>query len=372
MDDDFPGTDEASVTYSPAGSWYEGQTCASCIAQPDKNTVYNGTWHHTTDDSTIDTQDTIMTIQFTGTAVYVYCVIANSISVNAGTTANYDFTLDGEGAGTYHHDEENTTSYYYNVPVFAVTDLDNTSHELVVNVNGGAGVVGSSLMLFDYFTYTHEDEGPRSSSVAPSSTASTSETAQADSTKSSNIGAIVGGVVGGVGGIAVLGALLFFFMRRRKNNNSGFIDSSDEHESSKNYVTAVPYTTPYQDTPLATPAMDMTAAPRKSRLPVSVAYSPPSDAISSWAPSPSATSASRSSKAQMELDMRVRDMEAQYTTLQDETHHVGPAEGSSSSPMEEALRRQMEEMQAEIASLRHQQQEMLHERSAPPPGYNDV
>lgn len=34
---------------------------------PDRNTVYNGTWHHTTDDNTIDTQDTTMTIQFTGT-----------------------------------------------------------------------------------------------------------------------------------------------------------------------------------------------------------------------------------------------------------------------------------------------------------------
>ena len=85
LDDDMPGNNVASISYDPAGAWFEGQLCESacipaqlcsdglispaslgCRAMPDRNTVYNGTWHHTTDDDTIDTQDTTMTIQFTG------------------------------------------------------------------------------------------------------------------------------------------------------------------------------------------------------------------------------------------------------------------------------------------------------------------
>ena len=51
-----------------------------------------------------------------GTALYVYCVIANNVSEGTGTMANYDFTLDGQDAGNYHHDPENVTDYFYNVP----------------------------------------------------------------------------------------------------------------------------------------------------------------------------------------------------------------------------------------------------------------
>ena len=51
-----------------------------------------------------------------GTALYVYCVIANNVSEGTGTLANYEFTLDGQAAGNYHHDPENVTDYFYNVP----------------------------------------------------------------------------------------------------------------------------------------------------------------------------------------------------------------------------------------------------------------
>lgn len=86
VDDDTPATSRAAVSYDPAGAWFEGQNCLgtqfscplvamqwthvfasrACHAKPDVNTAYNGTWHHTTDDGGINTQDTVLTIQFTG------------------------------------------------------------------------------------------------------------------------------------------------------------------------------------------------------------------------------------------------------------------------------------------------------------------
>ncbi|KAL1757657.1 hypothetical protein FB107DRAFT_272845 [Schizophyllum commune] len=100
--------------------------------------------------------------------------------------ANYDFELDGNNAGNFHHDPENVTDYYYNIPVFSVADLDNDSHELVINVAGTRGIAGSSLMLFDYFTYTYDEDG--TSSTASETPTPTSANAHPDDTPKSRTG----------------------------------------------------------------------------------------------------------------------------------------------------------------------------------------
>ncbi|KAI4520429.1 hypothetical protein K525DRAFT_270799 [Schizophyllum commune Loenen D] len=308
LDDDSPGNSVASISYDPAGAWFEGQLCESCRAMPDRNTVYNGTWHHTTDDNTIDTQDTTMTIQFTGTALYVYCVIANNVSEGTGTMANYDFTLDGQDAGNYHHDPENVTDYFYNVPVYTVSGLENDSHELIVNIAGGSGVSGSSLMLFDYFTYTYDDDPSETISSSTTPTASASATSSATPKSKTNVVAV---------------------------------------------------------SPIATGEVAATS-PTKSLSPIGASHRAPSDAGSLSVSSPT-VSAPSTSKTQMALDTRVRDMEARIAVLQDQ-HGLAPASNSG----EEALRRQIDSLQAEIALLHDQQREMMNNMSAPPPGYSDV
>ncbi|KAL1757656.1 hypothetical protein FB107DRAFT_208975 [Schizophyllum commune] len=364
----MPGNNVASISYDPAGAWFEGQLCESCRAMPDRNTVYNGTWHHTTDDDSIDTQDTTMTIQFTGTALYVYCVIANNVSEGTGTMANYDFTLDGQDAGNYHHEPENVTDYFYNVPVYTVSGLENDSHELIVNIAGGSGVSGSSLMLFDYFTYTYDDDPsePTSSSAAPTTSESASATASATPKSKTDVGAIVGGVIGGVIGAAAFAVALFLFLRRRRARRSPVL-LSDSEIRGKGYPPLNPYPAPE---PVAVPPIatgEVTAtSPTKSISPLGAFHRAPSDAGSLSVSSPT-VSAPSTSKTQMALDTRVRDMEARIAALQDQH---GPAPASNSG--EEALRRQIDSLQAEIAMLHDQQREMMNNMSAPPPGYSEV
>ncbi|KAL1723867.1 hypothetical protein EV715DRAFT_190501 [Schizophyllum commune] len=362
----MPGNNVASISYNPAGAWFEGQLCESCRAMPDRNTVYNGTWHHTTDDDTIDTQDTTMTIQFTGTALYVYCVIANNVSEGTGTMANYDFTLDGQDAGNYHHDPENVTDYFYNVPVYTVSGLENDSHELIVNIAGGSGVSGSSLMLFDYFTYTYDDDPSETTSSSTTPTASASATSSATPKSKTNVGAIVGGVVGGVIGATAFAIAMFLFLRRRRARRSSVL-LGDREVRGKRSPTVNPYPAPEPPavSPIDTGEVAATS-PTKSLSPLSASHRAPSDTGSLSVSSPTGPAPS-TSKTQMALDTRVRDMEARIAVLQDQH---GPAPASNSG--EEALRRQIDSLQAEIAMLHDQQREMMNNMSAPPPGYSDV
>ena len=79
--------------------------------------------------------------------------------------------MDGNDDGTFQHSPNSSPDYQYNVPgelyrymypiallilfaVFARSGLSNTQHTFVLNLIGGPGVDGSSLMLLDYFIYT--------------------------------------------------------------------------------------------------------------------------------------------------------------------------------------------------------------------------
>jgi hypothetical protein len=106
-----------------------------------------------------------------GSALYVYCILANSLPLKSGTHSNFNFTMDGIDAGTFLHSPDSSSDYQYNVPgelhhhmypftllileaVFAQSGLTNTQHTFMLNLVGGPGVDGSSLMLLDYFIYT--------------------------------------------------------------------------------------------------------------------------------------------------------------------------------------------------------------------------
>ena len=104
-------------------------------------------------------------MRFTGTAVYVYGIIANTVpdvpTIVHGM--NMTFSLDGALVGTFVHQPSTSTTYEYNYTLFSSVNLANTEHTLVVQT---AGDNASSLILFDYAVYTFDDEA---SVTSPSS-----------------------------------------------------------------------------------------------------------------------------------------------------------------------------------------------------------
>ncbi|KAJ7592362.1 hypothetical protein C8J56DRAFT_523030 [Mycena floridula] len=191
VDDAFGGDSQVGLTYSPdrPGAWISGGSCATCshgLADPDAGQAFGGTWHDDTQDSDLDPDQSFLEISFEGTAVYVFCIIANNLGDGVGTKADYSFTLDGATSNpSFLHTSDGTaTQYFYNVLVHSSTGLSNGRHTLRVTINGGAGVSGSSLILFDYAVITFDDgtAAPTSSTAIKVTTAATSPTSTATST----------------------------------------------------------------------------------------------------------------------------------------------------------------------------------------------
>ncbi|KAL1951102.1 hypothetical protein VTO73DRAFT_251 [Trametes versicolor] len=261
--------------YTPDGSWSQGSTCSGCFIQLDPSQTFDGTWHDSTH-TPGDAEPRVITAHFTGTAVYVFNAIANTVPFTT-TLTNLTFTLDGDPIGQFVHTPSDSTDFQYNVLVLARTGLSNITHTIVIEATGDTN---SSLVLFDYIVYTFEEDvsdptitvtasAPTHSSSAPipppitpptvssstptisasanagtssgptsgstsgstvlsstpsSSSAQTSASSDpgsaidASSQKGSTVstGAVVGGVVGGVIVLVVGGVLAFCFFRKRR------------------------------------------------------------------------------------------------------------------------------------------------------------
>lgn len=50
--DDFYGDPMTGEQFTYIGEWHVGQNCTVCFAHPDRNQMYNGTWHDSTTDVT--------------------------------------------------------------------------------------------------------------------------------------------------------------------------------------------------------------------------------------------------------------------------------------------------------------------------------
>ncbi|KAJ7694651.1 hypothetical protein B0H17DRAFT_1009221, partial [Mycena rosella] len=78
--------------YSPAAHFSPNSNCPTCSVKLDPTQVFDGTWH---DSSQLPGgQPVSITLSFHGTAIYVFCVLANAVK-NAITTSDFVFTLDG-------------------------------------------------------------------------------------------------------------------------------------------------------------------------------------------------------------------------------------------------------------------------------------
>ncbi|EPQ52305.1 hypothetical protein GLOTRDRAFT_95918 [Gloeophyllum trabeum ATCC 11539] len=128
-------------TYSPPTDWAAGEACKGCAIQfsaDDRTHVYEETWHDATHRPT-DAEPVEMIFQFTGVAVYLYCIL---------------FVVDGQPGTTNfdHYSAPTTQQYTFSVPVFSATSLTNAAHEIRLQSGGSL----SSLVLFDYLIYTRQ------------------------------------------------------------------------------------------------------------------------------------------------------------------------------------------------------------------------
>ena len=172
IDDEFGDeTNGLMPIYSPVEDWDQGLTCISCDVNPfevplDMSQIFQSTWHEATHRGRGD--GTNITVSFTGNAVYVYHIVANTIPY-VNTLTRLSFVLDGKKVGEYNHTPDSSSRILYNVPVFASTELETTGHTLVIRGGGLA-----SLLLFDYVVYTSDDGGSETGQSSTSSSISTS------------------------------------------------------------------------------------------------------------------------------------------------------------------------------------------------------
>ncbi|KAI0756227.1 hypothetical protein C8Q80DRAFT_15905 [Daedaleopsis nitida] len=146
--------------YDPPGGWAQGANCGGCQARPDPSKALHGTWHDTTQHPQDPTPRTI-TISFSGTAVYVYNIIANHVPAT-DTLTSLSFMLDGEHVATYEHPPTQSSQYMYDVLVYSNGSLEDMKHTLKIqDMTSPTGP--PSLVLFDYVVYTTHQ--PDSSSL---------------------------------------------------------------------------------------------------------------------------------------------------------------------------------------------------------------
>ncbi|RPD64704.1 hypothetical protein L226DRAFT_528922 [Lentinus tigrinus ALCF2SS1-7] len=200
--------------YFPEGVWNQGMSCTICNIGPsqvDLSQTFDGTWH----DATYfpGQSDLEVHASFTGTAVYVYFLVAGTFT-DTTTFMNTTFFIDDEPVGQFTHSPDALPDISYRVPVYMNTTLANSDHILVMRATG----VNKSLILFDYIEYTVETPDKTSSlSSTPSPTVTILHTLPP---LHKPVAAIAGGTVGGVVGLAAIVALVVFLLRRRRSQQS--------------------------------------------------------------------------------------------------------------------------------------------------------
>jgi len=221
--DDSVSTGAVVPQYLPYASiWNQGNNCSICLVKPDPSLAYNGTWHDATYSSSNGYTQTVE-FSFTGSALYIFFIIANSVP-NATTLTDVDFVLDQEIVGTYTHNPSTSTDYQYNVPVYTNDSLAFAEHNMIIQPVTDAG--GNVLILFDYLIYTTNTSSSSASAIPTSSLSPTSASSpsQAPSgtqgtSSQNNTGAIVGATVGGVAALIAVAASLLCYRRHRRRNN---------------------------------------------------------------------------------------------------------------------------------------------------------
>ncbi|KAF8197599.1 hypothetical protein BJ912DRAFT_953983 [Pholiota molesta] len=242
IDDSFGDSQTGlQVTYQPGGG--------CCAIKPDVAQAFKGTYNAATYNPGLGSVN--ITMQFNGTAIYVFFILANNQGDGITTLTAANFTLDGNAPQLFQHAPDlTTTAFQYNQLVYSQTNLINAQHTLVVSTSG---VNANVYVNFDYVIYTHDDTDPllplsgsTGTSTATSTTPTTATTTAAsrgtttaasggtkttatsptsandsnNTSKASNVGPIAGGIVAAVVAVALILFLIFFCRRRRRTKLS--------------------------------------------------------------------------------------------------------------------------------------------------------
>lgn len=250
--------------YSSAHAWNErtiADGCESCGARPDGRQMYKETWH---DETTFPDQiPSNMTFSFSGTMLYIYCVLANNVNLFHRDTrlAIYIDNSLTPVAQFHHAPDPGVDGFIYDQLVFKSDPLEDREHTVLVS-NWADGDSGS-LVLFDYAIYTTNEPDrlvapptdtrtsapsstPNSDHDAPPSKETPEITAPKPKSSSSNMAAIIGGSVAGVLVVLLLGSaagwLLYRRWERSRARSRPRVDLNDEQKS---------FIAPYPGTPPA-------------------------------------------------------------------------------------------------------------------------
>ncbi|KAF5388955.1 hypothetical protein D9757_005059 [Collybiopsis confluens] len=212
-------TGQKPLYLPPTVGIWEDATCKECALRPSIQDAYDQTWTAATYHPKLGNMS--ISFPFTGTAIYVFFILANISSHNSTTATN--FTLDGvlvEGA-YIHIADPDAPAFQFNESAlaFAQTGLENSTHNLIISTSGDETI----FVNFDYALYTFEEEDdtsvPSSSSTDLSSATGSSTTSTTSTTSKhsdSSKGAIVGGIIGGLLALCVLTSVMFIYYRHQR------------------------------------------------------------------------------------------------------------------------------------------------------------
>ncbi|KAJ7815399.1 hypothetical protein B0H13DRAFT_1994106 [Mycena leptocephala] len=173
IDDTFGDSESGLLPiYTPAKNFSPNSNCTSCVLR---------TWH---DGSQLSGGPAVsVTLSFNGTAITVFCILANTASEGL-TTSDFAITLDGTAQKPFTHRPDNTSDFKYHSTVFNVDGLNRGVHHVVITTDNAAG----SLFMFDYASYTFDDgvsPSPSVTTVSITNTVVSTSTAPAESTRRS-------------------------------------------------------------------------------------------------------------------------------------------------------------------------------------------
>ncbi|VDC04832.1 unnamed protein product [Peniophora sp. CBMAI 1063] len=149
---------------------------------------------------------------FSGSALYVNCILPLSVPANANMTptfTNLTFTLDGQPAGNFLHDgSPQDQGFQPNATIFSQTDLSEGQHTFRMDLGP------NSVFLLDSIVVTQADASESANSTDSDPAGSSSN--DKSSSSGSNTATFVGAIGGSVGTIAVIALCVAGSIIRRR------------------------------------------------------------------------------------------------------------------------------------------------------------
>ncbi|SJL05382.1 uncharacterized protein ARMOST_08749 [Armillaria ostoyae] len=210
-------TTRDTISYTPADAWVVNSPCNNCSTQVDASKAWNETWH-VGKFSNKSTSVLQASYPFSGTAVYVNCILAHTAEHPTGRS-DMTFFIDGVQVGIYSSEPDTSSpGYDYNVTVFAHERLSSGRH--IIQIQSGHIGGSASLILLDSIIYSHDDDDQSTTSapVATPSPAPNSSTALENTSPSATRSKIIGGILGSLGGALVIGLACCAYLRWRRKS----------------------------------------------------------------------------------------------------------------------------------------------------------